>query len=360
MPKAIPTAEELLNVVKSGNPQRGLKAIGKGHDTDGSRFIIEVVDRDDPRPVNISIWGGQTDLAQALWHVKNNRGKADYDTFIAKLRVHDIADQDRIVESIWRNHPKLFYILNLAPQRKNRLESVFRGMYLGGDLSLVSPEWIETNIRHNHGPLGAIYPPKTKTPPSPNQAIKEGDTPSWFYFLPNGLSDPQHPDWGGWGGRFHNERANIWRDAKDRVGDETSAIATVWRWRPAFQAEFQARLDWCVKPYDEANHPPKAILNGDSSNEIIQLTAKPGDTVQLTAEGSRDSDGTVVQARWFIYKEAGTAQGDVQLSTLKGMATSFVAPESGTVHVILEVRDDGAPRLSRFRRAIVTPRPTSP
>jgi hypothetical protein len=61
-----PPAEELLAKVKSGNRQRGERALGAAHDTDGSRWIIEVVDRDDPRPVNVAIWGGQTDFAQAL------------------------------------------------------------------------------------------------------------------------------------------------------------------------------------------------------------------------------------------------------------------------------------------------------
>ena len=352
-----PTAQTLLKVIQSGNPQRGLDAIGKGHDTDGSRWIIEVVDRDDPRPVNIAIWGGQTDFAQALWHVKNNRSSADYEKFKAKLRVHDINDQDGIADWIFKEFPNLFYVLSSASKGQNKIEGAYRGIYLGGDLSLVSRDWMENNIRNDHGPLGQMYPPKTSTPPNPYGAIKEGDTPSWFYFLPTGLSDASHPEWGGWGGRFQQNSINIWRDAKDHVGNDTSARATVWRWRPAFQAEFQARLDWCVQPYAEANHPPKAILNGDSSYAMIQLNAKPGETVKLSAEGSRDSDGTDVQAHWFIYKEAGTASNDVKLSTEEGLTTNFTAPKTGTVHVILEVRDSGTPTLSRYRRAVVTIKP---
>jgi len=26
--------------------------------------------------------------------------------------------------------------------------------------------------------------------------VKEGDTPSFFYVLPDGISDPEHPEWG--------------------------------------------------------------------------------------------------------------------------------------------------------------------
>ena len=62
-----PTAAYLLARIKPGKPARGFNAIGEGYDTEGSRWIITVVDRPDPRPVNIAIWGGQTEIAQALW-----------------------------------------------------------------------------------------------------------------------------------------------------------------------------------------------------------------------------------------------------------------------------------------------------
>src|SRR5205814_23227 len=99
--------------------------------------------------------------------------------------------------------------------------------------------------------------------PHPHGCLKEGDTPSWLYFLPTGLSDPAHPDWGGWGGRFRRAGRGLFRDAADTVGKVTDARATVWRWRPAFQADFAARMAWCVKPVRGANHPPVAVLNGD-------------------------------------------------------------------------------------------------
>src|SRR5262245_60882524 len=65
-----PAADELMSRIKVGNPERGLPAIGEGHDTDAARWIIALADKSDPRPLCIAIWGGQTDLAQALWRVK--------------------------------------------------------------------------------------------------------------------------------------------------------------------------------------------------------------------------------------------------------------------------------------------------
>ena len=53
-------------------------------------------------------------------------------------------------------------------------------------------------------------------------------------------------------------------DDRDTAGDPDPRMVAVYRWRPAFQADFQARLDWCVKPYSEANHPPVVRIRGGS------------------------------------------------------------------------------------------------
>jgi len=92
-----PEAEGLRSVVRSGNRFRGRDHIGEGHDTEGSNWLIKRIDDGTPdRPLNIAIWGGQTDFAQALWRVKHDRGEDGLASFVNKLRVYDIADQDRI------------------------------------------------------------------------------------------------------------------------------------------------------------------------------------------------------------------------------------------------------------------------
>lgn len=351
-----PDAGQLLRCIKSGNSRRGLEAIGQGKDTEGSRWIIEVVDRPDERPVNITIWGGQTDFAQALWRIRQERGAEGLKKFIAKLRVHDIDDQDKIVEWIWEQFPGMFYVLSKAAKGRDKREGAYRGMYIGGDESLASREWMEKNIRQNHGPLGALYPTRTWTAPNPHSAIKEGDTPSWFYFLPHGLNDPERPEWGGWGGRFASMRDRIYTNTHDAVNGTTDARATVWRWRPAFQADFQARLDWCVMPsLEQAPHAPNAVLNGDSSRRIVHLAAKAGETVRLSAEGSDKA-----RTGWFVYPEPGSYRGAIHLSSTNESKTTFVAPRVSTtesVHVILEVRSDRDPFPSSFCRAIIELRP---
>jgi hypothetical protein len=351
-----PAAGSLLDRVKSGNPRRGVKNIGAGHDTEGSRWIIKAVDRDDPRPLNVTIWGGPTDLAQALWWARHDRTAEELKRFVGKLRVHAIGHQDDTGPWIVEQFPDLFYVLSKAQEKHDMREGAYRGMYLGGDESLTSRAWVDAHVRKERGPLGALYPTKTWTAPNPHGCLKEGDTPSWLYFLPTGLGDPAHPDWGGWGGRFRPAGGGLFRDAADTVGKVADARATVWRWRPAFQADFAARMAWCVKPARGANHPPLAVLNGDKGVGVAELKAWPGEVVKLSAAGSSDPDGDRLSFHWFVYPEAGTYARDVPLSDATAETTALTVPADAsekTIHVVLEVTDGGEPALTRYRRVVI-------
>jgi hypothetical protein len=351
-----PPAGSLLARIKSGNPRRGVKHIGLGHDTEGSRWIVQVVDRDDPRPVNVVIWGGPTDLAQALWRVRHDRAPEELGRFIRKLRVYAIGHQDDTGPWIVERFPGLFYILSKAPKKHDMREGAYRGMYLGGDESLTARAWVDAHVRKGRGPLGALYPTRTWTAPNPHGCLKEGDTPSWLYFLPTGLSDPAHPEWGCWGGRFRAAGRRLFRDGADTVGKMTDARATVWRWRPAFQADFAARMAWCVKPARGANHPPLPVLNGTKGTGVAMVKARPGERVKLTAAGSSDPDGDRLLFRWFVYAEAGTYGQDVPLSNATAETTALTVPSGAagkTIHVVLEVTDKGRPALTRYRRVVL-------
>ncbi|OAM89062.1 DUF1593 domain-containing protein [Termitidicoccus mucosus] len=237
-----PTEQELMARVKSGNPRRGHGHVGEGHDTEGSRWLIECVDAGTPeRPLNIAIWGGQNDLAQALWRVKHDRGFSGLARFVQRFRVYDIMDQDGIADWMRGEFPGMCYILTVAPKDRDKRAATFRGMYLGGDESLTSREWIEVNVR-GKGPLGALYPIKTWTAPNPYGCMKEGDTPSWFFFLPTGGNDPSDPARPGWGGQYEKSADGWWRDIPG-----LDPRAAVHRWRPQFQADFAMRMGWCME-----------------------------------------------------------------------------------------------------------------
>jgi hypothetical protein len=56
-------------------------------------MLIEAVDRKDPRPLYVTIWGGANTLAQALWQVRENRSPEEVKAFVSQLRVYTMSDQ---------------------------------------------------------------------------------------------------------------------------------------------------------------------------------------------------------------------------------------------------------------------------
>jgi hypothetical protein len=74
--------------------------------------------------------------------------------------------------------------------------------------------------------------------------MKEGDTPSWFFFLPLGGNDPADPSKPGWGGQFVREDDGWFRDAPAAPGKDSREAVS--RWRPDFQRDFARRMAWCV------------------------------------------------------------------------------------------------------------------
>lgn len=375
-----PTGDQLLAVVSEGLPNYGLEAVGHGHDSPGSELLIRAMDRADPRPLWVPVWGGPNVLAQALWKIRANRPPEAVAQAVAKLRVYAISDQDDTGPWLRREFPGLFYIVspgfNDGGAYHHATWSGISGDYFharcaGADFNLVTNEWLESNIRQK-GPLGAEYPHW--------EYLMEGDTPSFLNLINNGLGDPEHPNWGGWGGRYElytprpmkwhlsPETRPIWTDADDEVlGIDNrwhdNNHATIWRWRAAYQNDFAARMDWTVKAPAEANHPPvPALAHAD------RITAKPGQRIDLSAEGTTDPDGDALSYEWFYYHEAGTfplssaRSGqplDIQNSDQAQAwfivpAKRVMAPGIGDLHVILAVTDQGNPRLTCYRRVIVT------
>jgi len=374
-----PATDYLLSVVKEGPALYGMNAVGEGHDSSGSELLIQAVDRDDPRPIWVTVWGGPNVLAQALWKVRATRTPAQLKQFVAKLRVYTISDQDDSGPWLRKEFPDLFYIASPGMHAGGAYHHAtwsgisgdhFHARCDGADFELVTNEWLDRNIRRK-GPLGAEYPLW--------EYLMEGDTPSFLNLINNGLTDPERPDWGGWGGRyeFYTPRPQKWhlypetRPFWSNADDEVLGVdgrwhddnhATIWRWRDAYQNDFAARMDWTIKPYDQANHPPVPRLA-----HANRLAARPGDRVDLSAEGSADPDGDALSYKWFYYHEAGTfpvhdsrSGQPVAIRNLDQQQAWFIVPSrgvmspgTGEMHVILAVTDHGTPRLTRYQRVIV-------
>jgi hypothetical protein len=364
--QGFPEAAALRARIHGGSREFGMAGVGEGKATAGSRHIIEVVDRPDPRPVWISVWGGANTLAQALWDVKYSRTPAELARFVAKLRVYTISDQDDAGRWLRITFPDLFYVVSPSSV-DNREYYLATWTGISGDrryrnaplidFELVDNPWLERNVIQGHGPLGARYPKLAY--------IMEGDTPSFLGLIDNGLASALSPAHGGWGGRYelrqsYGETRPIWTNSRDTVTARdgqsyTSNQATIWRWREAYQHDFAARMDWCVQPRGQANHNPVAVLNGKPGTDVVEIDARSGAVLTFSSAGATDPDGHAVSQRWFVYPEAGTYRGAVEFND--GRLKAPKVDKLETVHVILEVKDQGEPALYAYRRAIVTVRP---
>ena len=217
--------------------------IGEGKDSEASNALISIVDKPDARPVYISIWGDCSVVAQAIWKVKQSRSDAEFEQFIDKLRIHQIATQDGTIGWLREQFPKLFVIHS---------ETTYFGMF--GDRDLISNlDWVNQNIRHNHGPLCELYPHEGVG----CTGVCEGDSPAflWLVSANRGINDPEDPTQESWGGQFRKiENTKHFVD-----GPGASSIS---KWRTDFQREFAERADWCVNHNADNTNATRGRIDG--------------------------------------------------------------------------------------------------
>lgn len=377
-----PDEKSMVALVKQGLPLYGMLGVGEGKDSQGSEWIIKVLEENDNRPLWIAVWGGSNTLAQALYKIKHTKSEAEAKRLIAKLRVYTISDQDDSGIWIRNNFPGLFYIVSPGDDYGSSTWIAINSFVKGISNEKISNTWLAGNIQQGHGPLGAEYPDVAYG--------MEGDTPSWLSLIPNGLNAPGHPQWGGWGGRyelykpdfallkkgssgvpFEPETREIWTNAIDSytpcVNNDfgrsvkadtltfTDNKVSLWRWRDDFQNDFAARMDWCTKSYEQANHPPVAVLS-----QPEEITVKSGEGFALDAGNSTDPDGDHLGYLWVSYPEAGSYKKRIITTAENSHSLYVVAPKvekTETAHIILKVTDKGTPSLSRYKRIIVTINP---
>ncbi|MFZ1291002.1 MAG: DUF1593 domain-containing protein [Melioribacteraceae bacterium] len=377
--KNFPNADVLFSVVKQGLPEYGMLGVGDNKDSEGSDWIIKELEKNDNRPLWISIWGGANTLAQALFKIQKIKTENEQKILIAKLRVYTISDQDDSGIWIRNNFPNLFYIVSPGDDYGSSTWSAINSFIKGIDNNKISNQWITQNIQQDHGPLGAVYPDVAWG--------VEGDTPSFLMLISNGLNNAEHPEWGGWGGRyvlykpdfstqkkggsgvpFEPETRKIWTNAIDsytlyilndygrNVKLDTISFknnkVSLWRWRDDFQNDFAARMDWCTKSYEEANHAPTIVLSNPE-----HMSVKSGQGFAMDAFDTKDPDGDSFSFLWFNYSEAGTYKELIKIEGTENSHGAYViAPivdKEETAHFILRVTDKGEPNLSAYKRVIV-------
>jgi hypothetical protein len=350
-------------------PEQLLASTVAGYDDtdDGVNLILRAVDGADPRPVWFCNWGtdhgsAESCLKRALDRVLRERGRDGYAKFKSRLR---LSSYDAFGEHTTTLEPPFpLWVDTFRPPLDGK-----RWYHRFSALTATAGGFdIERDVRSGHGPLGALYPTNT----GPRQ--KEGDTMAFLHLVPTGMNDPSEPTWGSWAGRYGPNdqfpgKPYFWANQADTWQGTTSRDNTLARWAVDLQNDFRARMDWCVADdFKKANHAPRAVLNGDTTKRVLKLTAEPGETIELSAEGTRDPDGHSFEVRWWLYPEASSlrdAKGrgfpdNVTLSASRGLNTSLAVPpvtKVETIHIILEVEDRGTPGLFAYRRAVISAKP---
>ncbi|KAH7129951.1 hypothetical protein B0J13DRAFT_563580 [Dactylonectria estremocensis] len=371
--------------IRSGPPVYGKIALeGDTPLSGGSELLIDSVDESE-EPLWVLCWGGTNTLAQAVAHVDKTRAKSDSTHFRSKLRVYAISDQDDTGAWLRIVYPDIFYICSTHGWCQYPCATWFGFSGPtdpgGADPSQFKREWLRENIQI--GVLGSKYPDF--------KFLVEGDTPTFLYLVQNGLGSPEHPDWGSWGGRYSyfdpSMSGRHYTDAVDTVvgldgHKHSSNFATIWRWRCAFQNDFAARMQWTLSyGTNTTNHAPVVFVNDSTGGpEPLFVHIETGGKILLDASRSYDPDGDAISFHWFQYREVTGVSGllsemipnidikhldsespgskvELQMPPPEDCGIEFLSGqpvEKGQeYHFVLEVRDNGTPSLTTYKRVVI-------
>jgi hypothetical protein len=352
--------------------------------TAGSELIVKVLlDKTDSRPVWLQAWGGTNTIARALKTIEQEYPDRMAEV-AAKMRLFLIWEQDSTYQAYIRPHWGKHNILTIISDQFEAIAYRWRNTQPKEMHPYFVGRWMKENILNNHGPLCALYKAHTKEDKDFNEGDfrSEGDSPAFMHTIETGLRNQERPDWGGWGGRYIRVRENTWLDpvpekgyvypegrwygsngwgrmsskkgaTADTDSNHRAYFKPIWRWADVFQNDFAARADWCVKSYKEANHPPAVKLG-----HAVNLRAKRGATIQLSAKGTKDPDGDQLIYHWWQYTEADSYKGAIRVRNADNAMALFTVPadvgKGETIHIICEVKDNGTPQLSRYQRVVLT------
>ncbi|KAJ0329123.1 hypothetical protein COL5a_004353 [Colletotrichum fioriniae] len=327
------SSDVLLPLVSSGPKVYGMEALNASL-SEGAKQLIEKL-QESSEPLYVSVWGGAGTLAQALKQIETDQSSENAAILRSRLRVYAISDQDGTGSWIQARWPEIFYITSI-----NGFNEFEGATWVGittddngfANTTKVKNAWADQNIRI--GPLGRLYP----------QILygMEGDSPSFLWLISNGLSVPDMPNLGSWGGRYTRvsevDGFNWYGNAPDSVSVPSasqyrssqatmgfdwcgnspdnvslpstsqyrSSQATIWRWRDAMQDDFAARMQWTLNNSVSAvAHPPQLSINGSTGTEVVRFDLSLNGLIILDAASTCDADhpGDTSQLdfEWFGY-----------------------------------------------------------
>ncbi|TWT81541.1 Endo-1,4-beta-xylanase A precursor [Planctomycetes bacterium CA13] len=343
-----PSPQYLRERTMYGSRKRGAEHIGEGNDSPGSNLIIKLADEDDNRPVWVTVWGGGNTLAQAIWRVKQDRTAAELKTFLKKLRVYTITDQDRGQKTPFSDSSHQW----LRKEFESDLFFIWDECAWKYQNGTGKKNWTqyESHIQ-NHGNLGRVYP-KYKYG-------VEGDTPAILHVMPTGLNNPSEPTQGGWGGYFAFGTAPD-QETSCFTNHQGAQYETCRELEDHFYAatfnNFAARMDWAKD--GAGNRNPIAAIDNDKTLKILTRSPREGTTVKLDASTSQDPDDDKMTFKWWVLTAAGTYTQEIKITGSDSKVAAIEVPPGSagkTFHVICEVTDDGTHNLTSYRRIIFEP-----
>lgn len=380
--------------------------------TEGSEFLKELFLDEDDSDLYVQTWGGTNTTARALKSIQEEyEGTDEWESIKQKvsdkLILYIILDQDDSYSSYIAENWSDMRVIN---DQSNFWHFAYAWKYHSDEVNdKLQGDWNYENIKNNHGELLDLYAlmgdgniiegeldeeqrgtdEYLENNPEYNRYdfISEGDSPSFFYLIKNGLRSLEDPSYGGWGGRFDVENDKLYRNTVldyNIYSERYEAEYSLMRWFDDIQNDFAARADWFVtSDYEDANHNPTLRIE-----EGLDLDVAAGEEITLHAEGS-DPDGDNLTYSWWRYFEADSYQdstvekeevepelaGELQLGLHRELAegeevdtitlsesdtdtVSFTIPEDAqsgdTIHIIGEVQDDGVHELKHYQRVILT------
>ncbi|MGJ9383885.1 nucleoside hydrolase-like domain-containing protein [Salipaludibacillus sp. CF4.18] len=403
-----PEPEFLRENTKIGN----ISNVGEMEEiTEGSEFLKELFLNEDESDLYVQTWGGTNTTARALKSIQDKyegmeNWKEIKQAVSDKLILYIILDQDDSYGSyIAKEWPEI----RIINDRSNFWHFAYAWQFHTEEVnSRLQGDWNNEHIK-GHGKLLDMYalmgdgniiegelPEEQRgseeyleNNPQYNRYdfISEGDSPSFFYLIDNGLRSLENPSYGGWGGRFGAESDKLFKNTVldyNPYTERYEAEYSLMRWFDDIQDDFAARADWVIESdYADANHNPTLTVE-----EGLDLEVEKGQEITLHANAT-DPDGDNLTYSWWRYFEADTYEdsnveplevekemaGDLQLGLHRNLAegevtntielsgsdtdtVTFTVPEDAntgdTIHIIAEVEDDGAHGLKQYQRVILT------
>ncbi len=375
--RQFPSAESLLAVTKRSRRDEVIEI------KEGSDRIIEVLKKNDDRPIWYTDWGTSWDgisaLRLALDRIKEGNQGISYAAAVQKIKFIEYENL-RNSTSIIKDHlGKIPFIMDtfLPDQGSGRWAA--RWSKLTGEDCKEShdinngcrrQDWEYLNnlhniynddINHNNDKLRlARY----------YTIQKEGDTATWMHLLENGINVVGSPELGSWSGRYTQAPGQkFWKcQETDVLRNANKRDNTLIRWGDRIIKEgdtidqatdiindFKVRWEWALPGNTNANHHPIPVINGNSGLAPIRQSVVPGQKIKLDATGSSDPDGNTLRYQWVIYNEISLPGASLTAST--GVSTEITIPDNDTgelgyVHAYVRITDNGTIPLTRYKRVI--------